>query len=206
MKQSLINVLLASGIIAATSMQASAQNFHAGIKAGANIYNNSGKALSNRYSGFALGGAYLGVSGEKMGLMVEGLFTQTRMVAGDNFNQVFDSYIRSGKSQVRNAEFSFSEFSVPVLLGFKVLPATWIEFGPQFTKIVSMNDRESVLEEIKNVHKDSYVSAVLGVRVKLPFRLHVSGRYVQGLSDRNNTPVSERWTTRHFQLGVGFGL
>lgn len=206
MEQKLLKVLFVSALSAVTGVSAKAQNFHAGIKAGANIYHNSGNNLSERYSGFALGGGYLGVSGEKMGLMVEGLFTQTRMVAGDNFNQVYDSYIRSGRSQVRNAEFSFSEFSVPVLLGFKVLPATWIEFGPQFTKIVSMTDRDAVLEEIKNVHKDSYVSAVLGLRVKLPFRLHVSGRYVQGLSNRNNTPVSERWTTQHFQLGVGFGL
>lgn len=183
-----------------------AQNFHVGIKAGATIYNNSGKDISGKFNAFPFGGAYLGVSGEKMSLIAEGIFTQTRMVAGDNFNQVFNNYIRSGKDQVRNAEFSFSELSVPVLVGFKALPFTWFEIGPQFTKIVSMNDKDEVLNEITNVHKDSYVSAVIGARIKLPLGLHVTGRYVMGLSNRNNSSVSERWTTQHFQVGVGFGL
>lgn len=205
MRNLIRNTIALAGLsLLANSSQA--QNLHVGIKAGATIYNNSGKEISGKFNVFPFGGAYLGFSGEKMSLIAEGIFTQTRMVTGDNFNQVFNGYIRNGKEQIQHAEFSFSELSVPVLVGFKAFPATWIEVGPQFTKIVSMNDRDEVLKEITNVHKDSYVSAVVGVRIKLPLHLHVTGRYVMGLSNRNNTDVSERWTTQHFQLGVGFGL
>ncbi len=203
------NLIRSTIVLAGLSLfspQLNAQNLHVGIKAGATVYNNSGRELSGKFNAFPFGGVYLGFSGEKMSLIAEGLFTQTRMVTGDNFNQVFNGYIRNGKEQVRNAEFSFTELSVPVLVGFKALPFTWFEIGPQFTKIVNMNDRDEILNEVTNVHKDSYVSAVIGARVKLPLRLHITGRYVMGLSNRNNTDVSERWTTQHFQLGVGFGL
>lgn len=204
--QNLIRSTIALAGLFMFTHTSNAQNLHVGIKAGATIYNNSGKEISGKFNAFPFGGAYLGFSGEKMSLIAEGIFTQTRMVAGDNFNQVFNGYIRNGKEQIQNAEFSFSELSVPVLVGFKAFPSTWIEIGPQFTKIVSMNDRDEVLKEVTNVHKDSYLSAVIGARIRLPFHLHITGRYVMGLSNRNNTDVSERWTTQHFQLGVGFGL
>ncbi len=203
------NLIRSTIVLAGLSLfahQSNAQDLHVGIKAGATVYNNSGKELSRKFNAFPFGGVYLGVSGEKVSVIAEGLFTQTRMVTGDNFNQVFNSYIRNGKEQIQNAEFSFTELSVPVLVGFKALPFTWFEIGPQFTKIVNMKDRDQILNEVSNVHKDSYVSAVIGARVKLPFRLHATGRYVLGLTNRNNTNVSERWTTQHFQLGVGFGL
>lgn len=206
MKNKIFKFLVAVGLLVTGQEMAQAQKFHIGVKAGANIYKNSGRDISNEYRAYPFGGAYIGASGSKMSFSVEGLFTQTTMVGGNNFNQVFDGYIQNGKEQIRNAEFSFSEFSVPVMIGFKFLPAVWIEFGPQFTKIVNMNDRDDVLKEISNVHKDSYVSGLVGLKINLPLGLHLTGRFVQGLSNRNNSSVSERWTTQHFQVGVGFGL
>lgn len=204
--------LLIKGLIGAAlglglnASDAQAQGFHLGVKVGANMYKNSSDYVVDKYYGYPLGGVYLGLSGEKMSLMVEGNFTQTSMVTGDNFNEVFRSYIKNGREQIDDARFTFTEFSVPVLLGFKVLPATWLELGPQFTKIVSMNDKEDVLNEIRDVYKDSYVSAAIGLRIKLPLHFHVSARYVHGLSDINRTSVNDTWSTRHIQLGVGFGF
>ncbi len=206
MKRKTLFSLISIGFLTLLQHSANAQKFHIGVKGGANIYNNSGKELSNQYNAYPFGGAYIGVSGKKLSFVVEGLFTQTQMIAGDNFNQVFDAYIQNGQQQIKNAEFSFSELSVPVVVGLKLLPAVWIELGPQFTKIVNMNDKDGVLKEMSNVHKDSYISALAGLKIKLPLGLHLTGRYVQGLSNRNNSSVSERWTTQHFQVGVGFGL
>ena len=198
---------LACTIVALTATKtAVAQNFHIGAKVGANIYKNTGNEIDNKYSGFPLGGVYIGASGEKVSLHIEGLFTQTTMVAGDNFNQVFKSYLAAGKDQVLGAKFSFTEFSVPVLLGFKAFSSAWLELGPQFTKVVNMYDKESVLKEISNVHKDSYISGAVGLRIKLPLHLQATGRYVFGISDRNNSDISEKWRTQHFQLALGVGL
>lgn len=206
MKSKTLKFIVAAGVLTMSASIANAQKFHIGVKAGANIYKNSGNDLSNKYNGFPFGGAYIGFSGEKLGLTVEGLFTQTRMITGNTFSQVFNGYIQNGKNQIQHAEFSFSELSIPVLVGIKLLPRLWFEIGPQFTKIVNMQDKDDVLTELGNVHKDSYISGAAGLKLKLPLGLHVSGRFVQGLSNRNNTSVSERWTTQHFQLGVGFGF
>ena len=191
---------------ACLSVTAMAQEPMAGIKIRANVYRTTGDQIENNYKVFPFGGVYLGIRGEKMSLVAEGLFTQTRMIAGDNFNDIYRSYIQNGKEQIRNAEFDFTELSVPVLLGVKVFPATWLEFGPQFTKVVDMSDKDNVLTEVKNVYKDSYVSGVVGLKIRLPLHLNVSARYAFGVSDRNNTTVDERWRTQHIQLGVGFGL
>jgi hypothetical protein len=204
--RTIIKTLTFASIAIGTAKTTAAQNFHIGAKLGASIYKNSGDDIDNKYKGFPLGGVYLGASGEKMSLHLEGLFTQTTMVTGNSFNQVFNSYLGAGKEHVTGAKFSFTEFSVPVLVGFKALPFTWFEVGPQFTKIVSMSDKESILKEVSNVHKDSYLSGVLGLRVKLPFHLQATGRYAFGITDRNNTTISENWRTQHFQLALGIGL
>lgn len=202
----LIPILTCASLAIATTNSAMAQHFHIGAKIGANVYKNTGADIENKYSGFPLGGVYIGASGEKMSLHIEGLFTQTTMIAGNNFNQVFKSYLAAGKDQVLGAKFSFTEFSVPVLVGFKALPFTWFELGPQFTKVVAMTDKEAVLQEIKNVHKDSYISGAIGLRIKLPLHLQATGRYIFGITDRNNSDVSENWRTQHFQLAIGIGL
>lgn len=204
--QKRFSFLVAVGAATCLSATAMAQDPVAGIKVGANVYRTTGKELDNNYKVYPFGGVYLGIMGEKMSLVAEGLFTQTKMIAGDNFNDIYHAYIQNGKEQIKNAEFDFTEFSVPVLLGVKLFPRTWMEFGPQFTKIVDMSDQDNVLNEVKNVYKDSYMSGVVGLKIRLPFHLHASARYTFGMSDRNNTSVDERWSTQHIQFGVGFGL
>ncbi|RQO32522.1 hypothetical protein DBR32_02670 [Taibaiella sp. KBW10] len=186
--------------------QASAQKPLIGVKIGANVYRTTGKQIDNDYKAYPFGGVYLGLQGDKMSLVAEGLFTQTRMITGNNFNDIYRAYIQNGKEQITHAEFDFTEFSVPVLVGFKLFTGTWLELGPQFTKIVNMKDRDMILTEVTNVYKNSYVSGVGGLRIQLPLHLNISARYIYGITNRNNTSVPERWSTQRIQFGIGFGF
>lgn len=201
-----LSFVFAAALTALLPGQLRAQKPILGIKLGANVYRNSGQQINTDYKAYPFGGVYLGLQGENMSLVAEGLFTQTKMIAGNNFNDIYRAYIQNGKEQVQHAEFDFTEFSVPVLVGFKVFTGTWLELGPQFTKIVDMSDRDKVLNEVTNVYKDSYVSGIAGLRIRLPLHLSVSARYIYGFTDRNKTTVSERWSTQHIQFGIGFGL
>lgn len=182
-----------------------AQKPNLGLKLGANVYKTSGAQMDNEYRTFPYGGAYLGMEFGKISFNVEGLFTQTTMIAGNNFNTIYQGYIQNGKQQIQNGKFQFTELSIPFLLGYKVMNALWIQVGPQYTDIVSMNDKDDILTEMGKVYKSGYVSGVAGIKIKLPFKLHINGRYILGITNRNNTTVNERWRTNHWQVGLGWG-
>ncbi|HRP90676.1 MAG TPA: hypothetical protein PKX92_11635 [Edaphocola sp.] len=187
-------------------VNSNAQDYHLGIKGGADIYKTFGSSIMEDYKTFPYGGVYLGMSGKKLGLFVEGNFSQTTMIAGDNFNQIYTAYIEAGKQSIQNPKFSFSELSIPIMIAYELFNPVWLEGGIQFTKIVSMNDKESVLKEVQNIYKDSYMSGVAGIRILVSKHIQLNGRFVYGFSDRNNSSVSEKWTTQHFQVGLGYGL
>ncbi|HTO15566.1 MAG TPA: hypothetical protein VLZ83_07335 [Edaphocola sp.] len=202
----IIKYLLLLIFLGFSFLNTNAQDYHIGLKVGADIYKNLGNTVVEEYHTYPYGGAYLGISGEKLGLYVEGIFSQTTMVAGDNFNQIYKGYIATGKQSIQNPKFSFAEISVPILISYKLFNPVWAEGGLQFTKIVNMTDKENVLKEIQNIYKDSYISGVLGLRIFLTRKIQLHGRYIYGFSDRNNSSINEKWTTQHFQAGLSYGL
>ena len=194
-----------TGLVAFCSGLSYAQKPNLGLKFGADVYKTSGSHMDNEYRTFPYGGAYLGLEFGKISFNIEGLFTQTKLIAGNDFNTVYQGYIQNGKQQIKNGEFQFTELSLPFLVGFKLMNALWVQLGPQYTNVVQMRDRDEVLTEMQKVYRDGYVSGVAGLKIQLPFKLHASGRYVLGITDRNNTNVNERWSTSHWQVGLGWG-
>ena len=201
-----IKYLMLLIVFGCSFLNTKAQDYHIGLKAGADIYKNQGNTIMEAYKTYPYGGAYLGISGPRLGLYFEGIFSQTTMVAGDNFNQIYKGYIASGKQSIKNPKFSFAEISVPILISYKLFNPVWAEGGLQFTKIVNMNDKNDVLKEIQNIYKDSYISGVLGLRIFITRKIQLHGRYIYGFSDRNNSSINEKWTTQHFQAGLSYGL
>lgn len=188
-------------------LESNAQNFRLGIKIGANMDKTQGTHLGNDFSGYFLGGAYAGVQFTKVRIQAEALFSQSQITTGDNFNEAFKQYIRDGKQDLKGGTFKMNELSIPVLVGFNIVPKfLWIEAGPQYTAVVSINDVDGFLKESKDVIKSGYMSGLVGASVELPFSLNAGVRYVFGLSDRNNTDVPEHWKTSHIQIHVGYSF
>jgi hypothetical protein len=199
--------LLLTAATAITPSTAQAQSLRLGIKAGVNFDKTQGRHLDGAFSGNFLGGAYVGVGFQKVRIQAEALFSQSTVTTGDNFKDAFTSYLSENAHNLREGTFRMNELSIPVLVSFNVVPKLlWLQAGPQYTGVVSINDVNSFLKESEDVFKTGYVSGVVGAELELPLSLNAGLRYVFGISDRNNTNVSEAWRTSHFQVHVGLSL
>jgi hypothetical protein len=189
------------------SSRTHAQSLILGIKAGANFDKTQGKNLDGKFSGNFLVGGYAGVRFTKIKVTADVLFSQSKITTGDNFGNAFGNYVNQNVSNIKDGKFKMSELSIPVLVGFNILPKLlWIQAGPQYTGVVSINDVNDFLKESKDVFKSGYLSGVVGAELELPFSLNAGLRYIFGISDRNNTNVNESWRTSHFQLHVGYSF
>lgn len=186
---------------------ARAQSLSLGIKAGVDFAQTPGKHLESGFKGHFLGGAFAGVGFAQFRLRAEALFSQSTITTGSNFQDAFGNYIKQSAQGIKEGTFKMNELSIPILLGFSIVPKLlWLQAGPQYTGVVSIKDVDGLLTETKNVFKSGYLSGVIGAELSLPFHLNLGARYVFGLSDRNNTNVSESWRTTHFQVHVGYSL
>lgn len=184
-----------------------AQSLILGIKAGATFDKTQGDNLDGKFSGYFLGGAYAGVRFTAVRVQAELLFSQSRVYTGDNFGSAFKDYVTGAGAGIKEGTFKMNELSIPVLVGFNVVPKLlWLQAGPQYTGVVSVKDVNGLVRETKDVFKNGYLSGVVGAELQLPFSLNAGLRYIFGISDRNNTNVNETWRTSHFQLHVGYSF
>lgn len=184
-----------------------AQNLRLGAKIGANIDRTSGDDLNSNFGGYFLGGIYGGVQISKIRVQAELLFSQTTISTGTNFRTAFHDYINTNVGSVQNGTFKMTELSIPVVIGINLVPKlVWLELGPQYTSVVSIQDKNSFLKETENVFKKGYFSGFIGLGLELPFNLNVGARYVMGISDRNNTNVKDSWRTNHVQVSLGYSF
>lgn len=184
-----------------------AQSLLLGIKAGANFDKTSGDYLDSKFNGHFLVGAYTGVRFSKIKIQADLLFSQSKVTTGDNFGNAIGNYATDNAKAIKKGTFKMNELSIPVTIGFNILPKLlWINAGPQYTGVVSINDVNGFVTETKKVFKSGYLSGVVGAELELPFSLNAGVRYVFGISDRNNVDVPDAWRTSYFQLHVGFGF
>lgn len=187
--------------------QSQAQGLRLGLKIGANFNQNQGDFIGNDFNGYFLGGAYAGIQVKRIRIQAEALFSQNTISTGDNFRVAFAQYISENKKDLLNGTFKMNELSIPIVVGYNIVPDfLWIEVGPQYTAVVSINDVDDFLKEANEVFKTGYVSGLIGVYLELPLNLNVGVRYIMGLSNRNNTDVPANWKTNHIQAYVGLSL
>ena len=201
---------IAAAILLCSSLftpKVQAQSLILGIKAGATFDKTQGKNLDSKFSGYFLGGAYAGVRFTAIKVQAELLFSQSKVTTGDNFKNAFGNYVSGAASGIKEGTFKMNELSIPVLVGFNILPKLlWLQAGPQYTGVVSINDVDGFVKETKDVFKSGYLSGVVGAELQLPFSLNAGLRYIFGISDRNNTNVNETWRSSHFQIHVGYSF
>ncbi|WP_118951617.1 outer membrane beta-barrel protein [Taibaiella helva] len=205
LKSTLAGALLFCALLPAT--QTHAQKLLLGIKAGVNLDRTGGDHLDGKFAGSFLGGAFVGVKMTKIKIQGELLFSQGKVTTGDNFGDAFKQYLKDGVSSAKEGTFKMNELSIPVTVGFNLLPKLlWVHAGPQYTAVASVKDVDGLVKATKDVFKSGYLSGVVGAELELPFSLNAGVRYIFGISDRNNTNVSESWRTSHFQIHVGFNI
>lgn len=179
-----------------------------GLKVAANFASiNGAEWEKNTATGFA-GGAFFAISRNRFGGQVEALFSRAKytgngvtfyktMVADNNFNNAADS--------AKKGEFIVSSISLPVMLNVKIAGPLWFQVGPQFSSIISINDKDKLVKDTKDVFKTGDVSGVVGLQVNLA-SIRVSARYIFGFSDVSMASASSSWKQRNIQLGLGWSF
>jgi hypothetical protein len=161
MKKFLMFILL----VASASMNANAQSFSIGPKAGLNISNYTGGNFNSKARiGYHVGGLLNFGFGSVFSLQPEVLFsTQGARIENNGFRQ----------------EFKISYITVPVLLKFKGQSGFYFEVGPQFGFRSSQNIPD---QTISHFSKNLDVSGAVGIGFQSNIGLGIGFRYIAGIS------------------------
>lgn len=207
-------VTLFFGIIFLTvNSRAQKLDIDLGIKFGANFSNINGKYWENGYKANLLGGAFLGVNGKRLGVQLEGIFSQATYVTGEKFNEIYQDILQTGKDSIKGGSFKVNYLSVPVLLNIKLFSRATIQLGPQFSGVVSVKDKDELVHDAGELFKGSW-DGVIGLWLNLPARINVGARYVIGLSNinnydgktSNNQKIDDAWQQRTLQVHIGYSI
>jgi len=161
-----------------------------GVKLGANFQQLSGN-LSKQYNGGVMGGIFLGVHKNRMGVQAEALVKSVK-------------YDISGTVQNNNTvTVNTVALDVPVLFEYKLFWHIWAQAGPQFTSLLSAKDGST---DVKNSFNSSDFAGVIGLEAHAPMKLNVGVRYVYGLTNINKSipGITDAMRNRTIQLYVGF--
>ena len=114
-----------------------------GIKVGANFSKLDGKTWKEAYQGGILGGIFVGIHRNKIGVSVEGLFSQTKYVIDKPLpSSFYNNAADTGKSVNVRASY----LNIPLLFSYKLFSTAWIVIGPQYSGIVSLKDKDALNE------------------------------------------------------------
>lgn len=192
------SLLLVALILLAGTVTSFAQGFHLGIKGGANLVKVDGQSFKEKFDyGYNLGGfAEINFS-KKLGIQPEVLWNQSNTRTTSQFNEMYND----GLSELKDVKLNY--LTIPVLLNFSPSKTVTFQAGPQFG--ILLNKDQDLLENGKEAFKSGDLSMIGGVQLNLG-GFKVGGRYAAGLSNLNDIDEQDKWTSKSWQLYVGFRL
>lgn len=177
-----------------------------GPKIGINLSKLNGENWDGGYKTNLLGGAWLSLHGKRFGLQVEGLFSQTSYVTGPGFDSVYSQYIRAGQDSLQSGKFRVRYFNIPLIAQVRILNRVWLQVGPQYSGVVSVKDVDEFTNDAQSLFATGSIAAVGGLWVEMTRHLNAGARYVMGISNLNETNVSESWKQRDIQIHIGYSF
>jgi len=161
-----------------------------GLKLGANFQQLSGN-LSKQYKGGIVGGVFIGVHKNKMGVQAEALIKTVKY-------DVSGTVTGSPTTSINTVALD-----VPVLFEYKLFWHIWAQAGPQFTSLLSAKNGST---DVKSDLNTSDFSAVIGLEAHAPMKLNVGVRYIYGFTNVNKSipGISDAMRNRTIQVYVGF--
>ncbi len=179
-----------------------------GIKVGMNLAQLNGETWESGYKTNALGGIFLGVHNKKIGVTLEGLFSQASYTTGKNFRQLDSAYFANAKDSAKQGTFRVNYFNIPLLFDLKILNRVWLQLGPQYSGVVGVKDVNSLMKDAKKLFGTGDLSGVVGLHITMPLHLTIEGRYIFGLTDMkaSSVNVSEKWNQKTIQVSIGYNF
>jgi hypothetical protein len=190
-------IILSLFLITGLSVAASAQYFHIGAKAGANLGKIDGESFKSGYNLGYLAGAYveLGIS-KTIAIQPELLFTQTNTKIDSGFQFYKPGAIIGSKANL-------NYLNVPILLNIKPSKLITLQVGPQFGLL--LNKDETLVTNTGNAIKNGDFSMLAGAQVNLGI-INIYGRYAIGLYELNDLGNEQKWKSQAIQLGLGIRI
>jgi len=165
-----------------------------GAKLGANFQQLSGN-LSKQYNGGVVGGVFVGLHKNKIGVQAEALIKTV-------------NYDISGTVQGNNTTtVNTIALDVPVLFEYKLFWHIWAQAGPQFTSLLSAKDGSN---DVKNSFNSTDFAGVIGLEAHLPMHLNIGVRYIYGFTNINKSlsdiypNITDVMRNRTIQAYIGF--
>lgn len=178
-----------------------------GVKVGVNLTSIAADEWeSGMKPGFAAG-LFGGVSAKRFGGQAEVLFSRVKYTGNGvdfykRYGSSISSYYNNAADSAKHGDFAVSYLTVPILLNVKIGGPLWFQVGPQFSSLIGVNDKESLLKDTKGLFNSGEMAGVLGLQVKFA-KLRLGGRYIIGLSDLSPSTVTNAWKQRTLQLYLG---
>jgi hypothetical protein len=189
-------IILALTVVVISLGTASAQGFHLGAKAGANLSKVRGSSFKEGFDlGYQLGGFAEIDFSKSIGVQPEVLFSQT--------NTTYTSQTSSIYGNAFQGEKKLNYLSIPILLRINASKLLTINVGPQYS--ILMNQNDNLVQNGQQAFKSGDFSLVGGVQLNLnPLKIY--GRYNIGLSNINDINSQDKWKNEQIQLGVGLRI
>jgi len=181
----------------------SSVRLNVGLKVGANLSKLEGKDWESGYKSNILGGAFVRVHNNRVGIQVEGFFSQVSYTTGKDFKSIYNAYVDSARGAMESGTLKVSYFNIPVLLQLKVVSRVWLQLGPQFSGVVSVDDKDKFFKDAESIIRKGTVSGVGGLWLDLPLHINAGVRYVMGFSRFDDNDVDRAWKQRNIQLHLG---
>jgi hypothetical protein len=176
-----------------------------GIKIGGNFSYLDGKSWDNGIKSNLVGGVYAGIKGLRVGIQAEALFSQSDYTTGNTFYDVYSTYYNNVGDSVKNGSFRVNKLSIPLLLQLKISGGLWLQLGAQFSGIVSVQDKDKLLQDAKSIFTQNNIAGIGGLTWNLG-KFNIGARYIFDFSNINNTDVSEVWKQHILQVHAGFKI
>ena len=177
--------------------------FNIGLKAGLNLSKLDGKNWESGYKSNILGGAFLRIHNNRFGVQLEGFFSQESYTTGKDFKSIYHAYIDSTKTTLEKGTLKISYFNIPLMVQLKLVSRLWLQVGPQFSGVVSVEDKDAFFRDAETIIRKGSIAGVGGIWLDLPFHINAGARYVMNFSRFDDTDVDLEWKKRNIQIHVG---
>jgi hypothetical protein len=192
------SVLLATVLMLLISHGVKAQDFHLGVKGGANFFKIDGRSFDEQFNFAYNVGAFAELYFDKhWGIQPEILWNQTNFRTADDFDQI----VPEGFSDVKG---SLNYLTMPILLSYRPSKIISLQLGPQVGILVNQTN---IVDSAKAAFKHGDLSIVGGLQLNLG-GVKLGARYFFGLNNLSNITASnvDTWKNQGAQLYIGFRI
>ncbi len=191
------SIVIGFFLIGVAVINAGAQGFHVGAKAGTNINKIAGRSFDDAAQyGLSLGGFAEIDFAKKWGIQPEVLWNQSKTTTASDIGTVYPEGLV-------NQEIILNYLTIPVLLTYKPVPVLSLQAGPQFGILLSQT--QNFIYNVQDAFKKGDLSVLFGAQVNLG-GFKVGARYYIGLTNINDIDNEDKWTNQGIQAYVGFRI